>query len=99
MQVFGGQDGVKKVFDILANEENSDLYRQAWSQLKFDENGLVDYKSKDKLLTSSLGLQIDQDILDTMIDLQESDLFDFESAFGYVFSIWDGRIKEFESYW
>lgn len=97
--VSGGEDGIKTLFEILSNKENSDLYRQAWSQLKFKEDGTLDVESKNKLMTSSLGLRIDENILKTMIDLQTTGLFDFDSAFEYVFSIWDGRIKEFESYW
>ena len=91
-------DNVKYAFGQLY-QDTEGLYRDAWKQLKFDENGVLQQDSYDKLMTSSIGMQLDKNVLDTMIDLEKYNLFDFDSAFGYIFSIWDGRIKDFESWW
>lgn len=87
-----------QLFGILSNDKEG-LYRDAFKQLEFDDNGYLIDSSKEKLLTSSLGQKIDKEMLDLMILLTEENLYDFTPLLDYVFSTWNERIQGATDYW
>lgn len=87
-----------QLFGILSNDKEG-LYRDAFKQLEFDDNGYLIGSSKEKLLTSSLGQKIDKEMLDLMILLTEENLYDFTPLLDYVFSTWNERIQGATDYW